>query len=564
MALSIQRRLTLGSLFLYVLMMGSAVLGLYYLTRINAASEAILADNHESMRFMQQLLTTFDQSDTRQEQRLARMDSLIRQQEGNITELGESELTVQLRAHFEQWRTDLPHGANDAKAMVRDIAAIQHLNLNAIDRKSAHSREIGDHALFWLFLLTILITLVGLGFSVAFPSVMSAPIVRLKEAVKAMAARNYRHRIPPFQMKELDELAHAFNDMARELELYDNSNMARLMAEKNRAEAVINSLQDASIGVNEDGVVLFANQQALELLGCAAAQMVGHHVSHLSSRNDLLKHILSERASAPFKVVVGGKENYFTSSSVTINGSSGTLGRLYVIRNITPFQERDLAKTLFLATISHELKTPLASTDIGLTLLERQSATALTSDQGAILMDLRKDHQRLVRIVSELLDLTQAESGNIRVRITELPMDQVVRNALAAVKVSAQQKDIQFAVRTGENAAHVRADAEKAVWVLVNLLSNAVRHSAQSGVVTLETTATDGQVTLRITDQGPGIPQAEQVRLFERFAPGASTHDGTGLGLSIAKEFMSAMGGDIRFDGTTANGTSFILTFAAA
>src|SRR5204863_5708479 len=145
----------------------------------------------------------------------------------------------------------------------------------AIAHKSDLAGSNARRALFWLFLLAVLITLVGLGFSVAFPTVMSAPIVRLKEAVTQLAAHNYRHRIPPFKMKELDELASAFNDMAQELEVYENSNLARIMAEKNRAEAVINSLQDASIGIDNEGTVLFANRQALDLLALPASKLVG-------------------------------------------------------------------------------------------------------------------------------------------------------------------------------------------------------------------------------------------------------------------------------------------------
>lgn len=181
----------------------------------------------------------------------------------------------------------------------------------------------------------------------------------------------------------------------------------------------------------------------------------------------------------------------------------------------------------------------------------------------AILADLRTDHQRLVRIVSELLDLAQVKSGNIKVHPTDTALDQLLDQALAAVKLAGQQKDLLFDTRKGSENLHVQADADKAVWVLVNVLSNAVRHSPERGLVTIETTKEGGWVHLAISDQGPGIPTPARTHLFERFAPGSHPHHGTGLSLSIAREFMQAMGGSIAYQPAPVEGATFILTFAA-
>ncbi len=561
MAISIRERLTLGSLFLYGLMLFSAVLGIVYLIRVDTDSKAILQDNYDSVSHVQGMLVALDDT-VHVDASIVAIDSLVRAQENNITEAGETEVTARLRTHFERWKsTRMEH---DAHALRSDLNAILVLNLAAIDRKSALAETSAGHALFWLFVLTILLALVGLGFSVAFPAVVSTPIVRLKEAAQQLAAHNYRHRIPRFGMKELDDLARSFNDMAVELEKYEHTNMDRLMQEKNRAEAVVNSLQDASIGVGPDGKVLFANRRALELFGLSHTNIVGQPIGELAQRNALLRHMIGASNGLPYHQRQDGREEHYIGATATINGTEGALGQVHVVRNITHFQQRDRAKTEFLATISHELKTPLASTDIGLTLLEGKHGASLNEEQRAILADLRKAEPRLERIVGELLDLAQAETGNIRVQLAELPLEQVVNDALAAVKVSAQQKDILFAVRPAEADLRVSADADKAVWVLVNLLSNAVRHSPERGVVSIAMSGAGGQVSLNIADQGPGIPKDEQARLFERFAPGSASHNGTGLGLSIAREFMQAMGGNISLDHNGASGASFTLTFAPA
>jgi signal transduction histidine kinase len=564
MKLSIQNRLTLGTLFLYALMLFSVVLGLFYLVRVDDGSKAVLADNYESVRHLHGMHTELDGVEAQKSMAIIGIDSLLSSQEANLTEPGEQAATAELRRHFEDWKADTSVAFISAQAMRGDIDHLLRLNLDAIARKSELAEDNARHALFWLFLSAILILMVGLGFSVAFPSVMSAPIVRLKEAAKQLSVHNYRHRIPPFRMKELDELATAFNEMASELEAYDNSNLARLMAEKNRAEAVINSLRDPSIGVAPDGHVLFANRPALDLLGMHEADIVGQRATDVVQRNAVLAQVLQGTQGRPIRANVMGEEQFFLASSLPVESDKGPLGTLYVLQNITVFHERDRAKTDFLATISHELKTPLASSDIGLTLLERAGAEPLSTEQHAIVADLRKDQKRLTRIVGELLDLAQAETGHIRLNMSEPGVPAIVADAMDAVKSAAQQKGIRFDTRIHLDDARVRADADKAVWVLVNLLSNAVRHSPDDGVISINAQHTNDHVAITVSDQGSGIPMEEQDRVFQRFSPGRRTSQGSGLGLSIAREFMQAMGGSIALDRTYTTGASFTLHFLPA
>ncbi|MBK9176854.1 MAG: HAMP domain-containing histidine kinase [Flavobacteriales bacterium] len=190
-------------------------------------------------------------------------------------------------------------------------------------------------------------------------------------------------------------------------------------------------------------------------------------------------------------------------------------------------------------------------------LLERSAA--LTDDQRAILADLRKDHQRLVRIVSELLDMAQVESGKVRVTLSDHLLADIVRDATDALHANAEAKDIRIEARIQPEGVRVRADGEKATWALINLLSNALRFAPERSSITLATEATDGGVLLTVSDCGRGLSDEQRAHLFERFAP----HEGpgTGLGLSIARDLMRAMGGDIALRDSSATGTSFTVTF---
>ena len=206
------------------------------------------------------------------------------------------------------------------------------------------------------------------------------------------------------------------------------------------------------------------------------------------------------------------------------------------------------------------MKTPLASTDIGLGLLERQQASRLTADQAAILSDLRKDHQRLVRIVSELLDMAQVETGRVRVEVGEHPLEAIVQEAVEAMRATAAAKRIRMDVRLERPKMSVKADADKAIWSLINLLSNALRHSPDRSTVTISSTVEGTGALLAVADQGPGLTDEQRAHLFEPFEPHAV--GGTGLGLSISRDFMRAMGGDIALSSTSPQGSMFTIRFA--
>ena len=551
--------LSLGALTLLVFVL--AVVSLATIWRLRGEGRDLLKANYTSIEYMQGMLEAMNEpADT--VAAAARLKNLLAKQRSNITESDEERATEELAKALMEW-TRTGRDPLASIALHERINAVTEINRNAILHRVGETEQRGESALVWISLTGTFCALIALSLLFSIPEHLVEPIRKLTEGIDRIANGNYRERVDLYRNDEFGHMADRFNAMAAELEKWENSNLARIMEEKARAEAVIHSLQDASIGLDEQWNILFANQQALDLLHLAEEDVIGRPGSEVAATSDLLRAMLSGDRQGPLKIVKEGREQFFTLEHVPITKSGERLGTVVVLRNVTPFEEKDRAKSHFLATISHELKTPLASTDIGLTLLERQQAARLAPDQAAIVSDLRKDHQRLVRIVSELLDLSQAETGNIRVSTAACELDRLMEEALAAVKVAGQQKDILFARPTGKESLRVLADPDKAAWVLVNVLSNAIRHSPARGVIRMDTIVHGALVALAISDQGPGVPMAEQGRLFERFAPGSTPQHGTGLGLSIAREFMRAMGGNIVYDPIGTEGATFILTFAA-
>ncbi|TDW96455.1 sensor histidine kinase [Dinghuibacter silviterrae] len=213
-----------------------------------------------------------------------------------------------------------------------------------------------------------------------------------------------------------------------------------------------------------------------------------------------------------------------------------------------PIQEQNEAKTNFIATISHELKTPLSSIKMAGRLLEDERVGALNAEQKELVGQVTDDANRLLRITGELLHLTQAETGRIQLQINLVAPSLIVETATRAVSFQAHQKSIQIVTDVQDEDYLVYADAEKSSWVLINYLTNAIRYSREDGLVTVTVQAHDqGTVGFVVRDQGPGIDAKYLPKLFDRYfrVPGNRDQTGSGLGLAISKEFIEAQGGTV-------------------
>jgi signal transduction histidine kinase len=487
-------------------------------------------------------------------------------QEGNVTEKGELEVTNTLHREYDAF---LRHDDSMPLqlALQKSISRIIQINLDAINEKNALSDRAVENAKVIITMIITLCLLIGFTFMVNFPGLIANPITKLTEGIEAIAKKDYSQRIHLDRKDEFGDLAKAFNGMAEQLNEYEHSNLARIMFEKKRAETVINSMKDASIGIDKSGTVLFANQQALQLLNMKETDIVGQSQKDVQRRNDLFRFLTNEENGMPFKIVVNDKENYFTKEQTDIQQEKEIIGHVIILKNITPYKELDVAKTNFIATISHELKTPLASSDFSLRLLEDERIGKLTTEQKELVQSLKEDNQRLLRILSELLDLSQVESGKIKLNLQPVPVGDIIAKALSAVQNAAKEKNIQIKQQIADKLPAIQADAEKAVWIINNFLTNAIRYSAQNDHITVKASQHDNaHIEVGVQDFGIGIDASLQQKIFDRFyrVPGIHEKKGTGLGLAISKDFADAMEGEIGVESTVGKGSYFYCRFKVA
>jgi PAS domain S-box-containing protein len=222
--------------------------------------------------------------------------------------------------------------------------------------------------------------------------------------------------------------------------------------------------------------------------------------------------------------------------------------------------ELDRLKDEFVALVSHELRTPLTSIRGYLELIREGKAGRTTKRQDTFLEVMNRNSERLLRLVSDLLFVAQAESGKVTLELEAFDLGDLARDAVDATRPLAESKSIELTVEA-KSDVNVSADRARVVQLLDNLLSNAVKFTPEGGRVDVVLSARNGHAVLEVADSGIGIPPAEQDRLFERFyrasTATAQAVPGTGLGLAIAKAIVEAHGGRIEVDSDEGVGATF-------
>ena len=555
MAKSVKNKIRLGTIFLFLLVVASGGFSIYYLTKLKEQSKNVLKANYESIQYCHLMQKASDSIEDKKVGFLDSFETQLRKQEGNITEPGETEATKNLRLAFNKLKIgDTTKITGDQISyQLQDILL---LNMTAIRNKNEKAQKSVEDAMTLLITVVTIIFLVGFTFAFNFPSIITDPIQKLTQAIKEIGQKNYSHRIHVNSKDEFGQLADAFNEMAERLEYFENSNLNKLIFEKSRAEAVINSLKDASIGIDKNNRILFANQQSLQLLGLKAEDVVGKSTEDLSIRNDLFRFLLEKEGKSPFKIVLDGKENYYVKETIDVSQDE-TNNKVIVLKNITSFKELDVAKTDFIATVSHELKTPLASSDFSLKLLEDNRIGP--KERKELIQQLKNDNQRMLRILSELLNMSQIEAGKIQLDIQSVSPYQIIENSANAVVAAAKERGISIDKKIAEDLPNVKADSDKISWVLNNFLTNAIKYAPDKSDIQIECKKTDAQISFAVKDQGQGIDEAYLGKIFERYfqVPGRSDKKGSGIGLAICKEFIEAMGGRIWVTSKIGEGSVF-------
>lgn len=568
--MKIKTKLNLGVGLLFLMIIILSLVSAYSVFLIKQDTENILKSNYNTLEYSRNMILALDGMKSGSKETIQNFEENLKKQTLNITETGEKQATEKLKESFAL----LAKNNNDeaVKVQIRqDIFAIMKLNLDAIKQKSDIAKKTAETANFSIAIVGTLCFLIAFNLLVNLPNNIANPIKELTLSIKEIANKNYSERVHFTSHSEFGDLAKSFNTMAQKLEEYHDSNVYKLLFEKKRLETLINNMNDPIIGLDNEGIVLFANDEALKIIGLKLEDIIGKLSSELAVSNDLIRSlILTEtetQKKPPLKIFAHGKESYFEKEihniTITPTGEEKeiNIGNVIILRNITLFKELDFAKTNFIATVSHELKTPIASIKLSLQLLENAKTGNMNDDQKQLVESIKDDSQRLLKITGELLNLSQLETGNIQLNIEKSNPFAIVNYAIEAVKVQADQKQIQLIIDADENLKDVKADSEKTGWVLINYLSNAIRYSSEKSTILIKLKEENNQTVFQVIDTGKGIEPRYKDKVFDKYfqIPG-SQKSGTGLGLAISKEFIEAQNGSVGVESNLGLGSTFWFT----
>ncbi len=330
-----------------------------------------------------------------------------------------------------------------------------------------------------------------------------------------------------------------------------------------RIQTIIESAQDAFIGMDFEGRITDWNSQAEKLFGWTRSEVLGRPFADTllpprfaGATRAALQQFL-ERGDAP---VVGrtierlmvSRDGAEIPVEVKIGlVNTGTL-RLFsaFVQDISRRKEVDRLKNEFISTVSHELRTPMTAIYASLSLLESGMAGDLPADVHRLIGISSKSCERLIRLINDVLDVEKIQSGQMQYDLRRQPLRPLVEQAIGDTGAFAAEFGVRFDFGTGAEPV-VLADADRIVQVTVNLLSNAAKFSPPGASVQVRLEVLPGVARVAVTDHGAGVPPDFRERVFERFAQADGSDrrqkGGTGLGLNICRSIVQAHGGRIDF-----------------
>ncbi|SDK00060.1 Signal transduction histidine kinase [Catalinimonas alkaloidigena] len=601
--MKVKYKLFLALFFLFGVILLLGGVASHYLRWLARDAAAILQDNNRTLTYMRQIEEAVDAIQYRTlsaavEARdvapyFRAIATTMEAQRANLTEPGEKALSETLDQHLNQlsalYRTpdslSLETFRRDVLPVIQQIKArtgsIYLINEQTLIRKNEQAAATAEKVVLYMGLFVSASIVIGLVFMIGLPVYISRPLETFDAAIRQVADGNYQIAIPVGSQDEYGALAASFNTMAAKLNEYEHSTLAKLLKEQKRLNALINQLDEVILGLDENKRVIFVNEHGLKLLHLQRHQLIGRYAPDLATNHPLLNSLIQElmidflpfeeRRFKPLRVVEDNREKLFAKNVVDVvekpTGESRKvlMGHVVILTDVTDFAEKDKAKTHFMATLSHELKTPVAAIQMILKLLHNEKSGALSENQRELLDTLAQNNDRIGRMINEILDLSQIESGTIEVLLTEVAVPELVERAVEGVRLFVQEKPLVLRQTLSPHLPTVKVDAHKTVWILNNFLTNAIRYAPAGSVLEVRAEQEGQRVKIAVVDQGRGISYENQKRIFQKFTRLVKTDPtGTGLGLAISKEFIEAMGGNIGVQSREGEGATFWITCPVA
>ncbi len=359
-----------------------------------------------------------------------------------------------------------------------------------------------------------------------------------------------------------EELASAFVRMSEAI----RATVRDLSGERNKLTAVLDTMADGIAVIEADGSVSLMNQAAQLLLDLRTTEVQGTPLSEIARDHELLELVTSslqarEMRQAHLELL---RQRRLVSAIAIPLGGDGA-GVLLSLHDLTAFRQLETTRREFVSNVSHELRSPLASIR---SMVETLSGGAIDDRQTAadFIARIEQDVRRMDTLVSELLELSRLESGQVALDVRPLSLEPIAADTAASFHDRSSGRGVEVFVEIPGDLPLVLGESEKVRQVLSNLMDNALKFTPPGGRITMSALSDHRNVIARVSNTGDGIAPEHLPHLFERFYKvDRSRRDvGTGLGLAIVKHIVLAHGGEVDVESSLGEGATFTFTLPRA
>lgn len=580
--------------------------------RLGSASEAILSENYQSIRAAEDMIGALERQDSGvllyllgyQKKGLQQYRAFqttfaenLGQARGNVTIEGERQVVARIDSAYEHflhetevislsgsppdsvYRNRMLSAFLDAR---RAVERLRHLNQETMVTASARAEAVAKRAVWSVGGVGVAALLLGFLFSLVLSNRLVRPIRQVRAAARRVAEGDYDVTVPVERSDELGRLAEEFNEMAAQLRAFEALNLERIVTEQRKSEAIMQSIDDGLLAVGTDFDILNMNAVAERILTADTEaspheDFQGRHFLEVIDNRQLFGYL--EEASATgrspevepeeefLSVSRDGHERHYQLGVTPFYDTSGEmLGVVLLLRDVTKLRELDRLKSEFVATASHELKTPLTSISMSISLLKERLAHALDHYNWGLLVAANEEVGRLRALVDDLLDLSKIEAGRMEMHQQDTNVKDLTDHVIHNFSAQADEEGVDLRSDVPGGLPDVQADPEKVVQVLTNLFSNALRFTDSGDSVRVSAWTEGEEMHVAVADSGPGISEEDQKRIFDKFTQveNGDAVGGTGLGLAICREIVRQHQGRIWVDSTPGEGAQFTFTLPLA
>ncbi|MGL4570613.1 MAG: ATP-binding protein [Clostridium sp.] len=590
------------------LTLGSTLVSIYYFNKLQTSIDSIMNANYDSVVAAQNMIEALERQDsielsfifegdktlsqTYENNRMKFLEWLYKAK-NNITEQGEKETINGIEKTYNEYTSKIKileslkrkEGLDSVKSyyysdilplfsdVKEDCTELLSINQKSMVDMKDESKSLAKEAMYYTIAILGAVLTIGLCIIGYLLKKIIRPIEDLTIGIKEVSEGNYSYKIPLEREKDINYVLEEFNHMAYELRKYEMLNINEILMEKQKGEAIIESIDSPIIVTDYDNRITMVNKSAERILDIKEKTVINRHfLEGIENReifniiNKARESIKTYRAYEDIEISQKDTRIYYRVFTTPIwFENNENIGAVTIMYDITKFKEVEMLKSEFLSTVSHEFRTPLTSISMAISLLLEEGLNGNEDDQ-ELLNIIKEDSERLNNLVSELLDFSKIESGKIEMDIQDINIMDVIDQVKRAFKIQFEEKNIKLNVDCKNVYRYVKADFTKISWVFVNLLGNAIRYISKDGTGFIEISAKEfnNNMLVSISDNGKGISEDNQKRIFEKFVQLKDKNDeesgSSGLGLAICKEIVKAHCGEIWVDSTLGEGSKFFFT----